>query len=200
MASARHDSAIVHLSGGRGLPYSIASRTSKGQSFQSLLRTPCGGRCCWWLWGSFFGQSTARAPISPLKTRSPRLVWAIPSLFLSRFVARAGNGPPSRVILIRILARLGDLSRAGPSFNYAAVGVPADWHYNFTGFASHWNKNSNLGQAFDLWFLNLFPRERPFAYNCGGYLTLELYTHARNHVLGLFAGSAGFAPNNQRFR
>ncbi len=27
----------------------------------------------------------------------------------------------------------------GPGFNYAAVGVPADWHHNFTGFASHWS-------------------------------------------------------------
>jgi hypothetical protein len=31
----------------------------------------------------------------------------------------------------------------GPNFDYTAVGVPADWHHNFTGFASHWNKNSN---------------------------------------------------------
>ena len=27
------------------------------------------------------------------------------------------------------------------------------------GFASHWNKNSNLAWAFDRWFLNLFPRK-----------------------------------------
>ena len=47
---------------------------------------------------------------------------------------------------------------AGPDFDYAAVGVPPDWHASTTpGFAAHWNKNSNLGWAFDTWFLNLFP-------------------------------------------
>src|SRR6202051_1482693 len=40
----------------------------------------------------------------------------------------------------------------GPNFNYAAVGVPSDWHHLYTGFRAHWNKNSNLGQAFDVWF------------------------------------------------
>ena len=59
----------------------------------------------------------------------------------------------------------------GPGFDWAAVGVPPDWHQHlFSGFAAHWNKNSNAGQAFDLWFLNLFPRTAPFIYNRGGYL------------------------------
>ena len=50
----------------------------------------------------------------------------------------------------------------GANFDWPSVGVPADWHQHYyTGFAAHWNKNSNLGQAFDLWFLNLFPRAQP---------------------------------------
>jgi predicted acyltransferase len=76
----------------------------------------------------------------------------------------------------------------GPGFDYAAVGVPADWHYNFTGFASHWNKNSNLGVAVDQWFLNLFPRTSPFVYNEGGYLTLSFIPTLGTMLLGLAAG------------
>ena len=77
----------------------------------------------------------------------------------------------------------------GPNFNYAAVGVPADWHRHlFTGFASHWNKNSNLGQAFDLWFLNLFPRPSRFLFNDGGYLTLNFIPTLGTMLLGIFAG------------
>ena len=53
-------------------------------------------------------------------------------------------------------------------FDYAAVGVPADWPHLFSGFPAHWNKNSNLAWAFDTWFLNLFPREKPFLFNGGG--------------------------------
>ena len=109
--------------------------------------------------------------------------------FLISFFRRAGNGPPSASSSFGYWLAWAMYPAPGPAFNYAAVGVPADWHYNFTGFASHWNKNSNLGQAFDLWFLNLFPRERPFAYNGGGYLTLELHTHARNHASGVVRGS-----------
>ncbi len=69
----------------------------------------------------------------------------------------------------------------GPNFDYAAVGVTPDWHkYLFAGFASHWNRNSNLGQAFDLWFLNLFPRPSCFLFNDDGYPTLSFIpTRAR---------------------
>jgi heparan-alpha-glucosaminide N-acetyltransferase len=76
----------------------------------------------------------------------------------------------------------------GPGFNYAAVGVPSDWHHLYTGFRAHWNKNSNLGQAFDVWFLNLFPREHPFVANEGGYLTLSFIPTLGTMILGLFAG------------
>jgi heparan-alpha-glucosaminide N-acetyltransferase len=76
----------------------------------------------------------------------------------------------------------------GPNFNYAAVGVPSDWHHLYTGFRAHWNKNSNLGQAFDLWFLNLFPRAHTFVFNDGGYLTLSFIPTLGTMILGLFAG------------
>jgi len=77
----------------------------------------------------------------------------------------------------------------GPGFDWAAVGVPDDWHQHlFTGFAAHWNKNSNLGQAFDLWFLNLFPRTSPFLFNEGGYLTLSFIPTLGTMILGIIAG------------
>jgi heparan-alpha-glucosaminide N-acetyltransferase len=74
------------------------------------------------------------------------------------------------------------------TLNYAAVGVPSDWHHLYTGFRAHWNKNSNLGQAFDLWFLNLFPRAHTFVFNDGGYLTLSFIPTLGTMILGLFAG------------
>jgi predicted acyltransferase len=76
----------------------------------------------------------------------------------------------------------------GLNFNYAAVGVPSGWTHNFTGFASHWNMNSNLGQAFDVWFLNLFPRASRFLFNDGGYLTLSFIPTLGTMLLGLRAG------------
>jgi len=74
-----------------------------------------------------------------------------------------------------------------PGFDYAKVGVPPDWPH-LQGFAAHWDKNTNLSAAFDQWFLNLFPRERPFVYNGGGYLTLSFIPSLATMVLGLLAG------------
>jgi predicted acyltransferase len=75
-------------------------------------------------------------------------------------------------------------------FDYEAVGVQADWaeEHNADGFAAHWNKNANLGNAFDQWFLNLFPREEPFVANGGGYLTLSFIPTLATMILGLIAG------------
>jgi predicted acyltransferase len=77
----------------------------------------------------------------------------------------------------------------GAGFDWAAVGVPADWHQHlYTGFAAHWNKNSNLGQAFDVWFLNVLPRPSRFLYNGGGYLTLSFIPTLGTMLLGAAAG------------
>jgi predicted acyltransferase len=76
----------------------------------------------------------------------------------------------------------------GPGFDWIAVGVPANWPHNFTGFAAHWNKNSNLGTAIDQWFLNLFPRTKPFVANEGGYLTSSFIPTLGTMILGLIAG------------
>ena len=67
--------------------------------------------------------------------------------------------------------------------------MPADWHQHlYSGFTAHWNKNSNLGQAFDVWFLNRLPRSSPFVFNEGGYLTLSFIPTLATMLLGLFAG------------
>ena len=77
-----------------------------------------------------------------------------------------------------------------------SAGVPANWPHNFSGFAAHWNKNANFGNAFDQWFLNLFPRVRPFVANEGGYLTLSFIPTLGTMILGLVAGRwyRTFAP------
>jgi predicted acyltransferase len=53
---------------------------------------------------------------------------------------------------------------------------------------AHWNKNSNLGNAFDQWFLNLLPRTKPLVANGGGYLTLSFIPTLGTMILGLAAG------------
>ncbi|MCU0706966.1 MAG: hypothetical protein MUF23_01605 [Pirellula sp.] len=76
----------------------------------------------------------------------------------------------------------------GPDFAYEQVGVPAAWPEHYTGFTSHWNKNSNLAWAFDTWWMNLFPRETPFPFSEGGYCTLSFIPTLGTMILGLIAG------------
>ena len=173
---------------GVALPYSIASRVSLGQSFaRRLLHT---------IWRSLvlialgiFLRSTHSSQTNftfedtltqiglgytfvwLLAYCRPRWQWtALGTVLFGYWLAWALYPPP------------------GPSFDYAAVGVSADWHYNFTGFLSHWNKNSNLGQAFDFWFLNILPRPSRFLFNGGGYLTLSFIPTMGTMLLGLRAG------------
>ena len=92
------------------------------------------------------------------------------------------------LVLVGYWAAFAAYPLPGPSFDYPAVGVPADWPHHLTGFAAHWNMNSNLAWAFDTWFLNLFPRESPFLYNDGAWSTLSFIPTLGTMILGLLAG------------
>ena len=78
----------------------------------------------------------------------------------------------------------------GPDFDPASVGVSADWmkQHGLSGFAAHWNKNANPAHHFDVGFLNLFPRAKPFLYNGGGYLTLSFIPTLGTMICGLLVG------------
>jgi len=77
----------------------------------------------------------------------------------------------------------------GDDFDWAKAGVAADWEHHLTGFAAHWNKNTNIAWKFDVWFLNLFPRAEKFTNNGGGYATLSFIPTLATMILGLLAGN-----------
>ena len=78
-------------------------------------------------------------------------------------------------------------------FDYRSVGVGPDVPL-FTGFEAHWQKGANIAAAFDHWFLNLFPRSKPFLFNAGGYQTLNFIPALATMIFGLYAG--GFLKSN----
>lgn len=75
------------------------------------------------------------------------------------------------------------------SFDYSRVGVPDTWQHHASGFAAHWNKNSNAAWAFDTWWMNLFPREKAYLYSGGGYCTLSFIPTLGTMLMGLLAGN-----------
>ena len=173
---------------GVALPYSIASRVRKGESFRRQLVHA--------IWRSFllvilgiFLRSIGR-PITyyTFEDTLTQIGLGYTFAFLLAYCKPKWQWTAIGAILFGYWLAWALYPAPGPGLNYAAVGVPAGWTHNFTGFASHWNMNSNLGQAFDLWFLNLFPRVSPFQFNDGGYLTLSFIPTLCTMLLGLRAG------------
>jgi heparan-alpha-glucosaminide N-acetyltransferase len=173
---------------GVALPYSIASRLAKGKSFGQLF-----GHALWrsllLIWLGIFLRSLSRTQTNfTFEDTLTQIGLGYPFLFLLGFKPPKWQWTAFGVILFGYWLAWALYPAPGPGFDYQAVGVPADWTHNFSGFASHWNKNSNLGAAFDQWFLNLFPRSKPFVANHGGYLTLSFIPTLGTMILGLVAG------------
>jgi predicted acyltransferase len=91
-------------------------------------------------------------------------------------------------LLGAIFAAFGLWPLPAADFDYAAVGVPADWPHLMSGWPAHWNKNSNFAWWFDTWWMNVFPRSEPFTHNGGGYSTLSFIPTLVTMQLGFFAG------------
>jgi predicted acyltransferase len=112
-----------------------------------------------------------------------------PLLFLLAFTSLRVQIVSFVTILVGFWAAFVLYPLPGPDFDYAAVGVSADWPHLYSGFLAHFNKNSNLAWAFDVWFLNLFPREKPFIANGGGWSTLSFIPTLATMMLGMWAGA-----------
>ena len=93
----------------------------------------------------------------------------------------------------------------GKAFDHHAVGVPPQWavapaDWIRSGFAGHWNMNSNAAAAFDRWFLNLFPRPASFRFNSGGYCTLNFVTTLGTMLMGWIGGNVLLSSRPTQWR
>jgi heparan-alpha-glucosaminide N-acetyltransferase len=173
---------------GVALPYSIASRTSKGQSFQRQLVHTVWRSLVLIFLGIFLRSTGSTQTNFTFEDTLTQIGLGYTFAFLLAHCRPKWQWIALGATLFGYWLAWALYPAPGANFNWAAVGVPANWPYNFSGFASHWNKNSNLGQAFDVWFLNLLPRASRFAYNEGGYLTLSFIPTLGTILLGLRAG------------
>lgn len=173
---------------GVALPYSIASRSRKGESFGKQLAHTFWRSFVLVALGIFLRSIQSSQTYFTFEDTLTQIGLGYTFAFLLAHCRAKWQWGALGAILFGYWLAWALYPVPGPSFNYAAVGVPADWHHNFSGFAAHWNKNSNLGQAVDVWFLNLFPRASRFVYNDGGYLTLSFIPTLGTMLLGLRAG------------
>jgi predicted acyltransferase len=174
---------------GVALPYSIRSRRRKGESFAHMLFHTIWRSLLLIALGIFLRSTAGPITYFTFEDTLTQIGLGYTFAFLLTFARPRWQWIATGAILFSYWLAWALYPAPGPGFNWAAAGVPADWHQHlFSGFAAHWNKNSNLGQAFDLWFLNLFPRTSPFRFNDGGYLTLSFIPTLGTMLLGVIGG------------
>jgi heparan-alpha-glucosaminide N-acetyltransferase len=174
---------------GVALPYSIASRIAKGKSFRSVFLHALWRSLLLIALGIFLRSQRGTQTNFTFEDTLTQIGLGYPFLVLLGYTKKMRwLWIALAVILFGYWAAWALYPVPAPGYDYQAVGVPPDWQYHYTGFMAHWEKNANLGQAFDVWFLNLFPRPRPWVANHGGYLTLSFIPTLGTMLLGLIAG------------
>ena len=189
---------------GAALPFSIASRKAKGQTFGGMIGHAVWRALLLILLGIFLRSlwEKENQTYFTFEDTLTQIGLGYVFLFLLGFTRVRTQVLTLVLILICFWAAFALYPAPGPNFDYARVGVPPNWEHNYTGFLSHWNKNSNLSWAFDVWFLNLFPREHPFVFNDGGWSTLSFIPTLGTMILGLMAGEwlKGKGSKEQKLR
>jgi predicted acyltransferase len=173
---------------GVALPYSIASRIAKGGTFGKMFAHALWRSLLLVALGVFLRSMHSTQTYFTFEDTLSQIGFGYPILFLLSFCRARWQWTALGVILFGYWLAWALYPAPGAGFNYQSVGVPADWTHNYSGFMAHWNKNANFGNAFDQWFLNLFPRVQPFVFNNGGYLTLSFIPTLGTMILGLAAG------------
>jgi len=173
---------------GVALPFSLASRAARGQSRRRMALHAFWRALLLVLLGVFLRSLHGPMTYWTFEDTLSQIGLGYGILFLLGMRSAKVQWVALVVILIGYWAAFALYPLPGPGFDYTEVGVPKNWPHLMTGFAAHWNKNSNLAWAFDTWFLNLFPREKPFVDNGGGYATLSFIPTLGTMLLGVIGG------------
>ena len=171
------------------LPYSILNRKTKGESFGKMVGHAAWRSLILIFLGIFLRSQGAKMTYFTFEDTLSQIGLGYTFLFILGF--QSFKIQLSAFILLIFGYWIAFVLYPLPptDFNYESVKVAKDWGHFESGFAAHWNKNSNLAWAFDTWFLNFFPRENLFVANGGGYATLSFIPTLATMILGLFAGN-----------
>jgi heparan-alpha-glucosaminide N-acetyltransferase len=174
---------------GVALPFSIASRRARGQSLL-MMTAHAFWRALVLVALGIFLRSTGRPQTNyTFEDTLTQIGLGYGFLFLLGLRPMRDQWIALVLILAGYWAAFWLYPLPTTDFDYQKVGVSAAWlrDHGLTDLTAHWNKNSNLAWEFDRWFLNLFPREKAFTHNGGGYATLSFIPTLGTMILGLIA-------------
>jgi heparan-alpha-glucosaminide N-acetyltransferase len=173
---------------GAALPFSIAARLARGQTFRPMLLHAVWRSLVLIFLGIFLRSLSRSTTNWTFEDTLTQIGLGYTFLFLLAFASLRVQVAVFVAILVGFWAAFVLYPLPPPGFDYPRVGVPADWPHLYSGFLAHFNKNSNVSWAFDTWFLNLFPRLEPFRFNRGGWSTLSFIPTLATMMLGMWAG------------
>jgi predicted acyltransferase len=173
---------------GVSLPFSLAARRARGQTFGTMFAHSVYRSVVLIALGIFLRSQGRSQTYFTFEDVLTQIGLGYVFLFLLAWARPRVQWAAAIAILVGYWAAFALYPLPPAGFDTTTVGVPADWPHKQAGFASHWDKNTNAASAFDRWFLNLFPREAPFVYNRGGYLTLNFVPSLATMIFGLLAG------------
>jgi heparan-alpha-glucosaminide N-acetyltransferase len=181
---------------GAAMAYSCANRQAKGQTYGQMLRHAIVRAVVLVMLGVFLRSNGRGETIFTFEDVLSQIGLGYVFLFLLWNRPAWVQFAAALCILVGYWCLFYAYPAPGPQ-EYAAAGLGADWP-RLEGVAAHWDKNTNAGAAFDGWFLNFFPRSKPFALNGGGYLTLSFIPSLATMIFGLLAG--GLLRSSRRDR
>jgi heparan-alpha-glucosaminide N-acetyltransferase len=173
---------------GAALPFSLAARRARGETFRRMLVHAIWRSAALMLLGIFLRSLERPRTYWTFEDTLTQIGMGYTFLFLLAFTSLRVQVAVFTAILVGFWAAFVLYPLPAPGFDYTQVGVRPDWPHLYSGFLAHFNKNSNLSWAFDVWFLNLFPREKPFLFNSGGWSTLSFIPTLATMQLGVWAG------------
>ena len=174
---------------GASLPFSMASRRGRGESFGRMLAHAVWRSLILIFLGIFLRSMSSPRTYWTFEDTLTQIGLGYTFLFLLASASLRVQIAAFVTLLVGFWAAFVLYPLPDPSFDYTQVGVPAGWPHLYSGFLAHFNKNSNLAWAFDVWFLNLFPRQSPFRFNGGGWSTLSFIPTLATMMLGVWCGA-----------
>ena len=173
---------------GVALPWSVSNRQARGENFGRMFGHAIWRALLLVLLAVFLTSASSRQTEWIFTNVLAQIGLGYTFLFLLYFAKPRTQWLAAFAILFAYWLAFALHPAAASGFDWKSVGVPANWPHHLTGFTAHWEKNANFAATFDLWFLNLFPRQAPFAFNVGGYQTLNFIPSLATMIFGMIAG------------
>lgn len=173
---------------GVAVPFSIASRLAKGAPMRELWAHTWRRTAILILLGIFLRSMGRDLTYFTFEDVITQIGLGYPLLFWLAFQSERVQWAALAVILVGYWALFAFYPLANAELLTEYGVVEGSKYEPLTGFMAHWNIHVNPTNYFDQWFLNLFPRAKPFIINRGGYQTLSFIPSLGTMLMGLRAG------------